>query len=131
MVHETALSDADAAARDGLIEAYFRRVDDESFEELRDVFAPDVEFLPLGDPLTGVDAMIEWYQEQVTLTNMTHDVDRVLHHPSATVVEGFLDADLPGEKRLEGRFADTFEFDDETETITHLAIYIGLQPHVP
>lgn len=131
MTDNTRTHEIDRAAREALIDAYFEAVDAEAYGSFRDVIADDVEFLPLGDSLQGLDAMIAWYRGEVTLTDMHHDIDRVLHSPEATVVQGHLDADLRDGRRLEGRFVDVFEFDDRAASITYLAIYIALQPHIP
>lgn len=121
----------DRAAREALIGAYFGAVDAEDYGSFGEVFTDDVEFLPLGDSPQGLDAMVAWYRGEVTLTDMRHDVDRVIHSQDATVVQGHLDADLQDGRRLEGRFADVFEFDEREASITYLAIYIALQPHIP
>ncbi len=130
MAQHHTVSEPVVSARDDLIDAYFERVDAETFDRFTDVFDPDVDFYPLGEPVSGVDALIDWYESSVSLSDMTHETGRRLHHPAATVVQGRLHARVSGETELEGRFIDVFEFDDETDAITSLAIYIGLQPHI-
>lgn len=115
----------DTATRERLIATYFDAIDAETYDRLTDVFTNDTQYLhPNHDPVTGVESLIRSVDDVRRTYDSTHTVDRTIHGADATVCEGTVAGEMPGEGYFEGGFVDVFEFDDDAEKISYTKVYV-------
>lgn len=113
------MSDAD---RNALIDAYFDAFDAEDVEIARHALAADVVFESLGGDFEGVDGVQTYMEEVRGFSNTTHDVTLRVHDEAASVAEGTVTGESEDGSTAVG-FCVAFEFDDDDERITRIAVY--------
>jgi len=115
------MSEAD---RNELIDAYFDALDEEDLDLVRPVLADDVVFESLSGPLEGVSGCETYMEDLRGLSNTVHELSLRLHDADAAVVEGTVTGES-GDDTVVVDFCDVFEFDEEDEHLTRVAVYVN------
>lgn len=115
------------AKRNELIDAYYRAADEEDYDHMMSVFDDDVTYLYPNEPdMHGIPDVREFFEERRKTTGTTHDVFRRVHGDDATMCEGTITGEIEGEGPFEGAYVGAFEFDNESEKISYVAVYTRL-----
>jgi len=105
----------DAAA---LARAYYRRIDDGTYDALREVLADSFVHDRPDRTLEGPDQFVQFMREGRPLTNTTHVISIACADDSTAVAEGVLEDGDGGQLFA---FVDVFECADDT--ITEIRTY--------
>jgi ketosteroid isomerase-like protein len=124
------LDEASREARNELIDDYLEAVDAEEFERYREMFAEDVTYAAMGQTIEGIDAMIEWYENSLVLSDMFHDYPNRIHDETGSVAFGEFGGTVPGGEEMSARAIDLFEFDEDNTEITKMVVYTALPPQM-
>lgn len=112
------------ADRNELIDAYFDALDEEDLDLVRPVLADDVVFESLSGPLGGVSGFETYMEELRGLSNTVHEVSLRVHDEDASVAEGTVTGES-GDDTVVVDFCDVFEFDEDDERVTRVAVYVN------
>lgn len=94
------------------VRRYYRLVDDDAYEDLVELFAPDIRYeRPGQDPIEGRDALRRFYLEGRPLSEGRHEVHAVLVDEDSVAVRGTFSGRQQGRPVSFG-FADFHEFED-------------------
>lgn len=108
--------------RERLVDAYFDALDEPDYAAFGEIFAPDCVYrYPAVGPIAGVDDVIRFCTDEKPTSNTDHTVERYLHTPAATVVEGTSTGVVDGDP-VESHFCDVVEFTAD-DRIATLAVY--------
>ena len=109
--------------RNQLVDTYFRALDEEDYTSIESAFTEDVTYRLPEETITNLDDAMEYFRNRRRPTNTTHEITRRIHDDETSAVEGYVTGEMPDRGEFEGRFADIFEFDPETERISELVVY--------
>lgn len=113
----------DDQAKRAVAEAYYRAIDEETFDDLYELVADDVEYITDHGTMYGADAMYRYYTEERTVTNTTHDVFRWVMDGPTLIAEGVVDGEYVDDGTFDGGYIGVFEFDENAEAISKLTVY--------
>lgn len=95
------------------VEAYYRLVDAQAFDEMLELFADDAVYARPGyEPLRGKPAIAEFYRGARVIASGRHTLANVLIDGDRAAVEGSLRGTLRDGRDVEVRFADFFSLRD-------------------
>jgi len=104
------------------VRRYYELIDEERLTDVFDLFAEDITYdRPGHAPLEGLDAFKQFYQEDRSLTDGTHEVHEVVAQGQTVAVRGSFSGTQNG-CSVEFEFADFHTF-DEMGQIIHRATY--------
>lgn len=110
--------------RNELIDAYFDTMDEEDLDIIRPVLADDFVYESLNGDLEGFEGIRRYMEELRGLSNTTHETTLRVHGETATAAEGWVSGDSR-DGPVEAEFCNVFEFDDDDEHITRIAVYLN------
>lgn len=90
--------------------AYYEALDEEAYDRLADLLAPDFSQSRPDRRFDGRDRFIQFMREERPQTDTSHPVDAVFEHPDSVAVEGRL---LSRDGDLIAAFVDVFAFDGD------------------
>lgn len=96
-----------------LVEAYYRLVDDQAFDEMLELFADDAVYARPGyEPLHGKPAIADFYRGARVIVSGRHTLATVLIEGDRAAVEGSMRGTLRDGRDVDVRFADFFSVRD-------------------
>ena len=120
----------DKQSRQTLARAYWDAVDDRDWEALGEVFTDDVEYHYYGgDTFYGPDEVVSFLRDsllqsdEIETREGTHEVFNWFADGETTVGEGRSFGTEDGVE-YDLRFINVFEFDEDTERISQIRLYI-------
>ncbi|HYI67650.1 MAG TPA: nuclear transport factor 2 family protein, partial [Candidatus Limnocylindrales bacterium] len=93
--------------------SYYRLVDDQQFEQMLQLFHPEIHYQRGDLAITGIDQMKEFYTRGRTITSGRHTIDALVEDGAMVVTRGTMDGVLDGGEEVSIGFADFLEFQDD------------------
>lgn len=109
----------DTDRRIGLMDAYFRALDQDDPDVLYPALASECVYLPPTEELRGRDCIYDYLVNERVARETVHKVTFKIHDTAASVCRGHV-VDSDG---LTVQFANVFEFDDGEKSITRIEVY--------
>ncbi|MCQ4332989.1 nuclear transport factor 2 family protein [Natronomonas sp. F2-12] len=110
--------------RDELIDAYFDAMDADDLGIVRPALAEGFVYESLDGDLEGFGGLETYMNELRGLSETVHEVTLRVHGEVASVAEGTVTGES-GDGTVEAEFCNVFEFDEDEEGITRLAVYLN------
>lgn len=92
------------------VHTYYRLVDDEQFEQMLQLFHPEIQYQRGDLEISGIDQMKQFYTRQRTIQSGRHTIDALVEDGPLVVTRGRMDGVLDGGEEVSIEFADFHEF---------------------
>ncbi|WP_226022943.1 nuclear transport factor 2 family protein [Halomicrobium salinisoli] len=109
--------------RNQLIDHYLNGMDQANKDLLRDAFSSEIVYEHPERNIEGIDEFLTFKVDEQPPQESEHKVNRRIHVPEASVVQGRKVGTVTGEP-VDVRFCDVYEFNADESAITKLSVYV-------